>query len=230
MPAVPAVLVLGWAYRGCGALGGSHRRLVQVLPDLLLLTVCPCMAVHSHLQLEPEAAAAAAAAAGSAGGGTGGGEGTVLGRLAAARAFLSPNFEQVRAAWMFTGLPIAELRRLSYACCTAGALQLLHPRPALHRLPPPSLPTSHHPRLSPQLFRGPQPAGQPTCLTKYLGIAAVGTSGGATFVLLPGAPVPAAGAGKQGAPAGYQMPRCVVVGAGWAEAMWQWGQWGWSSA
>jgi hypothetical protein len=44
------------------------------------------------LQLELGAAAAAAPGGGS---GSGGAEGAVLGRLAAARAFLSPNFEQV---------------------------------------------------------------------------------------------------------------------------------------
>lgn len=55
-----------------------------------------------------------------------------------------------------------------------------------------------------QLFRGPQPAGQPTCVAKYLGIAAVGTASGTTFVLLPGAPAPA-GAKQPGA---QQPPRC----------------------
>ena len=115
---------------------------------------------HAHLrpamcslQLEPEAAAAAAAS----GGGSGGGDGTVLGRLAAARAFLSPNFES--------------------------------------------------------LFRGPQPAGQPTCVAKYLGIAAVGTSGGAAYVLLPGAPGLAGGKQAQA----QQPPRCVH-GEAWGRA------------
>jgi hypothetical protein len=98
-------------------------------------------------RLEPAAAAAAAALAEAAGTGGGGDGSAVLGRLAAARAFLSPNFEQ--------------------------------------------------------LFRGPQPAGQPTCVTKYLGIAAVGTAGGTTFVLLPGTPAQAGG--KQ--PAAQQPPR-----------------------
>lgn len=49
-----------------------------------------------------------------------------------------------------------------------------------------------------QLFRGPQPAGQPCAVTKYLGIAAVGTSSGTTFVLLPGTPG-GGGGGKQAA-------------------------------
>lgn len=78
----------------------------------------------------------------------------MLGRLAAARAFLSPSFEQ--------------------------------------------------------LFRGPQPGGQPTCVAKWMGIAAVGTAGGSVFVLLPGAPVPA-GKGGAAAPAGFQMPRLLEV-------------------
>lgn len=63
-------------------------------------------------------------------------------------------------------------------------------------LPPAAGPLTPAARPAPcttalQLFRGPQPAGQPTCAAKYLGIAAVGTAGGATFVLLPGAPAPA---------------------------------------
>jgi hypothetical protein len=50
----------------------------------------------------------------------------------------------------------------------------------------------------------------PSAVTKYLGIAAVGTSTGAAFVLLPGVPAAAPG-GKQQA---QQPPRCDVVTAG----------------
>ncbi|KAL4853636.1 Vacuolar protein sorting-associated protein 8 [Chlorella vulgaris] len=99
-------------------------------------------------ELEPEVATAAQTAGTAAGRGAAA-DGTVLGRLVAARAFLSPNFEQ--------------------------------------------------------LFRGPQPAGPPCALIKYLGIAAVGTSSGATFVLLPSmAAVPG---GKQP----QQPPRLLEV-------------------
>ena len=45
-------------------------------------------------------------------------------------------------------------------------------------------------------------------MAKYLGIAAVGTAGGAAFVLLPGAPAPAGG--KQ--PGVQQPPRLLEVG------------------
>ena len=59
------------------------------------------------------------------------------------------------------------------------------------------------------LFRGGQQAqqGVPTVVAKYLGIVAVGTSGGSVHVLMPGVPAPAsAGGGGQG-----QLPRLVEV-------------------
>lgn len=57
-----------------------------------------------------------------------------------------------------------------------------------------------------QLFRGPQPAGPPCAVAKYLGIAAVGTSNGTAFVLLPGAAAP------PGSKQPQQPPRCVTFG------------------
>ncbi|KAL4426026.1 hypothetical protein ABPG75_010042 [Micractinium tetrahymenae] len=128
-----------WAAAGQSGPAGQEED-AAYRSDLLLASIIS--------QLEPEAAAAAAAAPT----GSGSSEGAVLGRLAAARAFLLPNFEQ--------------------------------------------------------LFRGPQAAGQPCAVTKYLGIAAVGTSSGTTFVLLPG--TPGGGGSKQAA--APLPPRLLEVG------------------
>ena len=163
------------------------------VPPLFILTVLP---VRMRLQLEPAAAAAALPAGGSSssGGGGGGAEGAVLGRLAAARAFLSPNFEQVGGSLPALLVPCGQLA----AIC--GAIK--HAWRAL---------IAAHPFLTPplpllQLFRGPQSAGMPSAVTKYLGIAAVGTSSGAAFVLLPGAPAAAPG-GKHPQQQAQQPPR-----------------------
>lgn len=81
-----------------------------------------------------------------------------------------------------------------HACCCAHAA--LSPQLRSWQLTPHSQPLPHAP-LALQLFRGPQAAGQPCAVTKYLGIAAVGTTSGTAFVLLPG--TPGGGGGKQAA-------------------------------
>ncbi|KAL4418863.1 hypothetical protein ABPG77_002930, partial [Micractinium sp. CCAP 211/92] len=128
----------GWAVQP--AVGRDEEATYQ--SDLLLASIIS--------QLEPEAAAVTAQGLSS---GSGGGEGAVLGRLAAARAFLLPNFEQV----------------------VLGGV------------------VGH--------------SWRPCAVTKYLGIAAVGTSSGTTFVLLPGTPG-VGGGGKQAA----LPPRLLEVG------------------